>query len=284
MVTPVTIVIKHVITGTPIHSLTTEHNSLATTVKDAIAKGISLNYADFAGADLRGVSFSHVKMKGVNFTKTNLANARFYKSRMMYVTFKDTNFYEANLEQATIKYSGIHDVNFTNAFAKNIHIIDCVASNWNLTNAVFRGAGLVRNRDKKGSKHIYDNTDLRGSFARQCPILHPQGTDKPVQPTERYKVPVITNAMLEAQGYQHLPKLWSTTLKQQENTRLYGVYLDIKQAHPELSDHFFGIDRMFCEAQEAFVKNRDTWTFTRIFDKITHKLNTMSNQYYNSFL
>jgi uncharacterized protein YjbI with pentapeptide repeats len=271
MITPVTIVITNVNTGLPIHSFTKPNNSIAQTVKDAIVNGISLNYADFTNADLKGVSFSHVKMKGVNFTGADLTNARFYKSRMMYVTFKHTNLSEANLEQATIKYSGIHDVNFTDVFAKNIHIIDCVTSNWNLTNAVMRGAGLVRNRAIPGSKDIYDNTDLRGSFARQDPILHAQKTLAPTFPG-RYRIPAVTNIMLKEQGYKHLDQNWKVSNIQHKNTILFGHYLDTKQNHPEASDKFAGIDQLFCNIQEAFCHSYNLFAINRGFKEIAKRL------------
>ncbi|GAB5355297.1 hypothetical protein AAMO2058_000193000 [Amorphochlora amoebiformis] len=80
-------------------------------------RGVILDYSDFSGKSLQGVSFQQSIVRKVNFEKSDLSGASFFDADLFGSNFKDARLDGTNLESANLEKA-----NFENAIINEAYI------------------------------------------------------------------------------------------------------------------------------------------------------------------
>eukprot|EP00472_Partenskyella_glossopodia_P011180 CAMPEP_0197516730 /NCGR_PEP_ID=MMETSP1318-20131121/1640_1 /TAXON_ID=552666 /ORGANISM="Partenskyella glossopodia, Strain RCC365" /LENGTH=223 /DNA_ID=CAMNT_0043065693 /DNA_START=58 /DNA_END=726 /DNA_ORIENTATION=- len=80
-------------------------------------RGVILDYSDFSGRDLAGVSFQQSIVRKVNFRKADLSGASFFDADLF-----GTDFTDAKLEGTNLESANLEKANFENAIINEAYI------------------------------------------------------------------------------------------------------------------------------------------------------------------
>ncbi|MFM2080788.1 MAG: hypothetical protein RLZZ219_1470 [Cyanobacteriota bacterium] len=94
---------------------------------------------DFAGADLRGVTFNLTNLRDADFHGADLRGASLFGAKLQDADLSGTDLTDATLDSAVLDGTDLHDAVLENAFAFNTKFRNVRIDGADFTNVPFRG-------------------------------------------------------------------------------------------------------------------------------------------------
>lgn len=98
---------------------------------------------DFAGADLRGVTFNLTNLREADFHGADLRGASLFGAKLQDTNFRGADLRDATLDSAIFEGADLSDAVLEDAFAFNTKFRDVVITGADFTNVPLRGDALT---------------------------------------------------------------------------------------------------------------------------------------------
>ena len=98
---------------------------------------------DFAGADLRGVTFNLTNLREADFHGADLRGASLFGAKLQETNFRGADLRDATLDSAIFEGADLSDAVLEDAFAFNTKFRDVVIAGADFTNVPLRGDALT---------------------------------------------------------------------------------------------------------------------------------------------
>ena len=98
---------------------------------------------DFAGADLRGVTFNLTNLRDADFHGADLRGASLFGAKLQDTNFRGADLRDATLDSAIFEGADLSDAVLEDAFAFNTKFRDVVITGADFTNVPLRGDALT---------------------------------------------------------------------------------------------------------------------------------------------
>ena len=128
-------------TGRMIHEA--EAETMRELVKDAVAKGISLRWANLEGADLRGADLRGANLRGANLEGADLRGANLRGADLRGAKLAWVNLEGVNLEGAKLTWANLKGANLKGAKLKGANLEGADLRGANLEGADLEGTCIV---------------------------------------------------------------------------------------------------------------------------------------------
>ncbi len=98
----------------------------------------SLTEANFAGQDLRGVTFNLTNLKNADLSESNLQGASLFGAKLQEANLSNTNLRDATLDSAVLEGTDLTNAVLEDAFAFNTRFINVNINGADFTNVPMR--------------------------------------------------------------------------------------------------------------------------------------------------